>query len=442
MTDHSSYYQGTGTGTGTRASYRQGSFYDSDEGDWDDWYRGRHYNGGTGAGTSSDDAKKTRIKKSDIEAANVEQFMKWRTSLPVKNEITVIDDKFFEDSPLFGGVKTEKGMIDADSFKDVFNIILRAFVYVNLQRNNSEIVRMMDGYDTSGNFEDERLQLLEKLFEECPLDKDFLANVVTKLYDISKSLTPDPTTSKFILPSEAVMSAFCDLMGDLDAFAYQFMEEEYGREFSSLAEYNVLVGDNFRDKLNAIDSIINLSFDPKVKANKDVEKYVKAAFVDSRKLRWIPAPLLIAPTKSMVSTYGTWIESKQKEDLLRALNILAEAAVTNGESLANEDKKYIASLKELGYDFEKLGSTEIFIPGQLLEEDNKGKTDAKDSSGDPTAGAKESKDGGSVGSSEGGVNAAAEALEKDHNDENANKSVKAGGSSGSNAPKDGKDDKR
>ena len=200
---------------------RQGSFYDGDEGDWDDWYLRRHYNGGTGAGTSSDDAKKTRIKKSDIEAANVEQFMKWRTSLPVKNEITVIDDKFFEDSPLFGGVKTEKGMIDADSFKDMFNIILRAFVYVNLQRNNSEIVRMMDGYDISGSFEDERLQLLEKLFEECPLDKDFLANVVTKLYDISKSLTPDPTTSKFILPSEAVMSAFCDLMGDLDAFAYQ-----------------------------------------------------------------------------------------------------------------------------------------------------------------------------------------------------------------------------
>ena len=201
------------------------------------------------------------------------------------------------------------------------------------------------------------------------------------------------------------------------------------------------MGDNFRDKLNAIDSIINLSFDPKVKANKDVEKYVKVAFVDSRKLRWIPAPLLIAPTKSMVSTYGTWIESKQKEDLLRALNILAEAAVTNGESLANEDKKYIASLQELGYDFEKLGSTEIFIPGQL-EEENKDKTNAKDSSGDPTAGAKESKDGGSAVSSEGGVNAAAEALERDHNDENANESMNAEGSSGSNAPKDGKDDKR
>ena len=438
---HSSYYQGTGTGTANRTGYRQGSLYDSDEGEWEGWYRGLRCNGGTGAGTGGDDAKKTRIKKSDIEAANVEQFMKWRTSLPVKNEITVIDDKFFEDSPLFGGVKTERGMIDSDSFKDVFNIILRAFVYVNMQRNNSEIVRMMDGYGTSVSFEDERLQLLDKLFEECPLDKDFLANVVTKLYDISKSLTPDPTTSKFILPSEAVMSAFRDLMGDLDAFAYQFMEEEYGQEFSSLEEYNVFVGENFRDKLNAIDSSINLSFDPKVKANKDVEKYVKAAFVDSRKLRWIPAPLLIAPTKSMVSTYGTWIESKQKEDLLRALNILAEAAVTNGESLANEDKKYIASLKELGYDFEKLGSTEIFIPGQL-EEDNKDKTDAKDSSVDLAAGAKESKDGGSAGSSEGGVNAAAEALEKDHDDANAEESVKAGGSSGSNAPKDGKDDKR
>lgn len=441
MTDHSSYYQGTGTGTVNRTGYRQGSLYDSDEGDWEGWYRGLHCNGGTGAGTGGDDAKKTRIKKSDIEAANVEQFMKWRTSLSVKNEITVIDDKFFEGSPLFGGVKTERGMIDSDSFKDVFNIILRAFVYVNIQLNNSEIVRMMDGYGTSGSFEDERLQLLEGLFEGCPLDKDFLANVVAKLYDISKSLTPDPTTSKFTLPSEAVMSAFCDLMGDLDAFAYQFMEEEYGQEFSSLAEYNVLVGENFRDKLNAIDSIINLSFDPKVKANKDVEKYVKAAFVDSRKLRWIPAPLLLAPTKSMVSTYGTWIESKQKEDLLRALNILAEAAVTNGESLANEDKKYVASLKELGYDFEKLGSTEIFIPGRL-KEDNKDKTDAKDSSGDRTAGAKESNDGGSAASSEGGVNAAAEALEKDHNDANAEESVKAEGPSGSNDPKDGKDGKR
>lgn len=429
---HSSYYQGTGTGTGTRTGYSQGSFYDVDEGDWEDWYRGRHYNGGTGTGTSNDDAKKTRVKKSDIEAANVEEFLKWRTSLPVKTDVTVLNDTLFKDSPLFGGVKIEKGMMDMDSYKDVFNILLRAFVYVNLQRNNSAIVRMMDGYSTVGSFEDERLQALERLFEDCPLDKDFLANVVSKLYDISEALTPNPSTGKFVLPSEAVMSAFYDIMEDLDAFAYQYMDE-YGYDVASLVEYNALVGEDFRSKISAIDSILNLSFDPNVKANKDVEKYVKAAFVDSRKLRWIPAPLLIAPAESMVSTYGTWIESKQKEDLLRVLNMLAEAAVTDGESLANEDKRYIARLKELGYDFEKLGSTEIFVPGQLNEGGKK--KDGQNVNADG------SKNTGTPGNAEGGVNAAAEALDNDAKDPKDAKDGKDPKDPKDNKPEDPKDSK-
>lgn len=349
--------------------YHQSTFggYGTDGSDYDDY--DYDYTGYSGYGTfkpndkdKKDDKDKkykegsSKLKKSDIESADVDKFREWRKSLPEEvGKVEVIDDDYPKTTFLFDDVLvTSDNCLDIDTIKYAFNIALRALAYVNMQNRcgaileNSELVVDTDQLGFASDFRSDLTgYVVPTMFSE-----ELMAFVYNTLMKIHDHIRIDMQKLNLTLPSEAVSLAMRDIIDEVESgssLSYETADIDQDK-----------LADKFKAQITALDSMLNLSTDSEVKANKDIEKYIRAAIVVGRKLKWIPAPFLLAPCDTMVKDDGSWVKSKDQEIFLGVLNFLAEACVTDGASLEAADKKFVAELSNLGFDFDKKGSMEIF----------------------------------------------------------------------------------
>lgn len=304
-----------------------------------------------------------KIKKSDVEAADVDKFLEWRKFLPEnKGKVDSIADSYPNTTILFNdALVTSYNCFDIDTIKYVFNIALRCLSYVNIKNRCLPILE-----SSKLDLTEEQLVLASEFRTEMtdlvipkPFSEDMMKLVYDALMKIHDHIRVDSQKMDMTLPSEAVSIAIRDIIDEIEA------ESELSYETDDILQDKL--PEKFRSQIVAIDSMLNISTDSEVKANKDVERYLRAAIVVGRKLKWIPAPFLLAPCDTMVDEDGKWIKSKDQEKFLEVLNFMSEACVTDGESLEIADKKFVAELSTLGIDFNKKGSMEIFTGVQSGE---------------------------------------------------------------------------
>jgi len=335
---------------------------------------------------------KGKAKAVEATSDDMAKFMEWRKSIPDFKEPTGLTGNEISTSLLFSNVTYADGKFDGDSLAKIFNLMLRCVIYHNYRENIESILAM----DTSAFDGDEDQFGLVVTASDTLLDyaipsefDDSLATFVCSvLVRMREKMAVNPSGHTFMLPSEALREALIEFMNEMD---YNLGVNLFS---ASNKDENYLDADKqFFANLSAIDTLINLSFDPTVKANKDVERYARAALVVSRKLKWIPPALILAGDRSMISATGGWEESKNQQEYLEALNFIAEACVSNGASLEGADRKYVSELKNLGFDFDKKGSMEIFIPGVTNAESSSDNTSGSANDGVAIVNAEETSDG-------------------------------------------------
>lgn len=324
--------------------------------DWDDYYDGEYYDYyGHGTEKKKPAAKKASAAKLEADEDDMTKFLKWRESnkdYQLSKGVMKDPKSVAKDSILFEGVKYEKGMFDGASLAMLFNIMLRAIVYHNMESNMSCIANVMNATEASGrNFDGfvaESSALVSSVIPEL-FDEDTYGQVIDLVecigYKLSELDDVDGVVD-MVLPSELVADSFAQLMEQIDAKrCMQLADEAAAGGSSEITDANY--AQEFKTMMEASDLRLNVSFDPTVKGNKNVEKYVRAGLVVNRKLSWINPAILLAGCGSHVNQKGEWNEGKYQKMYLDALNFLAEACTTNGTSLVSADRKYVAHVKEV-----------------------------------------------------------------------------------------------
>ena len=383
-----STYPAAASAAGTKQNFKVGFGDEEDYDDYGEWAGAGSSNGYTpavsAATVASQAAKsKKKAKKGEATDEEVSMFLEWRDSieLPGARSKPAFDDKYPERSTLFDGVSVSDGEIGIEDFRAVFGFIVRCIVYNNIKTHASDVIEA-SGVDvgtavlTEANLDYEEIlgKLIPKEFDEKV--SEFLCS---RLSDLQYEMEPDVEKRIFTLPSEVVMQFVRDAMDEFDSIACDGgvagTDAGAGLEGDYATDSPV---EKLAARCIALDRFLNVSVDDNGRGCKDVEKFIKAAVLNGRKLKWLTPGMILEGDQTMTDIQFCWRKSKEQEAYLAGLNMLAEACVTGLDSLTAADRRYVAEIRDMGFDFSKKGSMDI-----VSEEDEggEGQNDAGEEAG-------------------------------------------------------------